>query len=294
MTIPSLTRFLLRSRPECWSPKSTASACHPAALTNAHKSVPQTTHHTKIASTTCTQASKHTPTGLVLASLGRSTKHLARQREGTLQESRLRRNSTMQYEGQDEDEGRPMHHCDHSRFVPNLFPKDPPALSPVALLNPRETQTLEKRLADGWELVLRRTDPEHDHDFSIYTGSAGIGYLALHKVLLLEEADPRRPLFLEVARRYFGARKPSSSGACGMGVAKTLVSFWARQESMPPWPSCASCWASLEPPSKRAFNAYLTCRTFFCTSLSPLPTTTRSTSINRPTLSRFCTVQGGT
>lgn len=108
----------------------------------------------------------------------------------------------MQYEGQDEDEGQPMHPYDRSRFVSNPFPKDPPALSPIALLNPRETQILEERLAHGWERVLRRTDPEHDHDFSIYTGSAGIGYLALHKVLLLEEADPRRPTFLEVARRY--------------------------------------------------------------------------------------------
>jgi hypothetical protein len=108
----------------------------------------------------------------------------------------------MQYEGQDEDEGQPMHPYDHSRFVSNPFPKDPPALSPVALLNPRETQTLEERLAHGWERVLRRSDPEHDHDFSIYTGSAGIGYVALHKVLLLGDADPRRPTFLEVARRY--------------------------------------------------------------------------------------------
>lgn len=108
----------------------------------------------------------------------------------------------IQYQDQDEDEGGHLHPYDRSSFVSNLFPKDPPALSPVALLNPHETQILEERLTHGWERILRRTDPERDHNFSIYTGSAGIGYLALHMVLLLEKSDPRRPQFLEVASRY--------------------------------------------------------------------------------------------
>lgn len=106
------------------------------------------------------------------------------------------------YQSQDEDDGTQLHTYDSSRFVSNLYPKDPPALSPVALLNPRETQTFEERLKHGWERVLRRMDPVCDHNFSIYRGSAGIGYLALHTALQLKEADPHRPQFLDVASRY--------------------------------------------------------------------------------------------
>jgi len=171
----------------------------------------------------------------------------------------------MQYEGEDEDEGQPMHPYDRSRFVSNPFPKDHPALSPVALLYPHETQTLEERLAHGWELVLRRTDPENDHDFSVYTGSAGIGYLALHKVLLLKIADPRRPPFLEVARRYLQGAQAMLERRLRHGVGKISLSSWARRGSMPLWPSCASCWTSLAPPLKGVSNASLTCRSF-CTS----------------------------
>ncbi len=96
----------------------------------------------------------------------------------------------------------PTPHHEPDRFVPNPFPKDPPALSPVALLNPRETATLQERLAHGWELVLRRTEPEHDHDFTVYTGTAGIGFLGLHTVQLMDGADPRRPPFVQAAQRY--------------------------------------------------------------------------------------------
>lgn len=74
---------------------------------------------------------------------------------------------------------------DRCRFVRNPYLRDPPALSPVALHDPRDTATLKGRLHAGWSLILREVDPQEASDFSVYTGLAGIAFLALKTAQLL-------------------------------------------------------------------------------------------------------------
>lgn len=59
---------------------------------------------------------------------------------------------------------------DRSRFVPNLYSPDPPALSPTLLHDPKATRLMEERLQQGWENVLRHLAPGSTHDFTVYTG----------------------------------------------------------------------------------------------------------------------------
>jgi lantibiotic modifying enzyme len=110
-----------------------------------------------------------------------------------------------------------VHQYDRNRFIANPFPKDPPALSPLALLNPRETQTLKDRMSHAWEQILRQTDPQKEKDYTIYTGSAGIGYLALHSALLVESADPRRRHFVDIARNYLRGAQATLEGRLRQG-----------------------------------------------------------------------------
>lgn len=57
-------------------------------------------------------------------------------------------------------------------FIEHALP-DPPALSPVALRDPKDTATLARRLRDGWDKVLSHVapDPSSTRDYSVYTGA---------------------------------------------------------------------------------------------------------------------------
>jgi hypothetical protein len=83
---------------------------------------------------------------------------------------------------------------DRSRFIAHDLP-DPPTLPRIALLDPKETATLARRLREGWDEVLARVPPDAEtgRDYTVYTGLGGIAYVALQTAVLLLHRQQQHP-----------------------------------------------------------------------------------------------------